>query len=409
MDENQLQKRPKVDWANVFPKFVIGLFLFLLGLWIGRTVSLPFLPAEQNKINILNKFYQRDNVDFTTFWKTWDLLQETYLEKKQLEPQKLLQGAISGLVEAVGDPYTSYFDPEANKTFNEVLSGQFEGVGMELGVKEGKLVVIAPLEGSPADKAGILAGDQLIAIDDKDATTYSIGEAVKLVRGKAGSKIKLSIKREGKSEILEFNLTREKIVINTVRLSFVEDAAVISVNRFGEDTNKEWDKAVNEVITKGSSKILIDVRNNPGGLLTSAIYISNEFLPASTTVVVEEDSNGKRLTLSTTREGKLQGKETVILINKGSASASEIFAGALQDLGKAEIVGEQSFGKGVVQKVTNYTDGSGVHVTIAKWLTPKGTWVHNKGVKPDFEVKMSEADFSSGKDPQKERALEILK
>lgn len=412
MEENQVSKTnlKKIDWANAFPKFIVGLFLFLLGLWVGRSVSLPFLPGEnQPKINILNKLYSKDNVDFATFWQTWDLLNSTYLNKKDLNGQKLLDGAIFGLVQAAGDPYTAYFDKESNSNFNEQISGQLEGVGLEIGIKDSKLVVIAPLDGSPGAKAGILAGDQIVAINGKDASNYTIGEAVKIIRGKAGTKVTLLIIRSGHADPIKFELTREKITVNTVRLHYEGDAAWISISRFGEETNKEWDKAVNDIVTKGTKKIVIDLRNNPGGLLTSAIYTSNEFLPKGQMVVQEEDSDGKRFPYLTDREGRLQEVKTIVLINKGSASASEILSGALQDLDKATIAGETSFGKGTVQKPTSFSDGSGVHITFAKWLTPKGNWIHGKGITPNIVVALTEDDFKKGKDPQKDKALDLLK
>lgn len=399
----------KEQTNQTFPKIIIAIFLFVLGVWVGRNVSLPFIPSDQPKIEVLNKLYKKDDVDFATFWEVWDKLNTTFLDKKKLSGEKLLHGAISGLVEAAGDPYTSYYDPDANKSFNDELAGTFEGVGIELGVKDNKLVVIAPLEDSPAKKAGVKAGDRIVLIDGKDASKFSISDAVKMIRGQAGTKIKLTVTREGKTEPLSFELTREKITIKTIKLEIDSGVAKINLSRFGDNTQKEWDDAVNEITTKGVNKIILDLRDDPGGRLDAAIYIANDFLPTNTVVVQQEDSNGNRKAARTDHDGRLQGVELVILINKGSASASEIVSGALQDHKKAQIVGETSFGKGTVQSVADLKDGSGLHITIAKWLTPNGNWIHGQGIKPDIEIKLSEEDVKADKDPQLDKAKELLR
>ncbi len=399
----------KNNFNQIFPKIVVSIFLFILGIWVGRYIDLPFLQTNPPKYQVLNKIYTKDNVDFSTFWQVWDKLNTTYLNKKDLNGQKLMQGAISGLVNAAGDPYTSYFDPSANKSFTDQISGSFEGVGMELGVKDNKLVVIAPLEDSPAKKAGILAGDQILQIDSKDATKMTLGEAVALIRGKSGTSIKLQILHEGNSKATSVTLTRATITIKTVKSSIQGDTAVITVSEFGDNTRDEWDSVVNELVSKGIKKIVLDLRNDPGGRFDSAIHIAGDFLNKNDVVVEQEDANGNRQEFRSDTDPRLTNTQVVILINKGSASASEIVTGALMDHDKATLVGETSFGKGTVQAVTDLKDGSGLHITIAKWLTPKGTWVHGKGIKPDYEVKMTQDDVNAGKDPQKDKALDLLK
>lgn len=400
----------KKQSLQIFPKFIIAVFVFILGIWIGRNVSLPFFPeSNQPKYQVLNRLDSKDNVDFATFWEAWDQLNTTYLDKKNLSGEKLMQGAIQGLIKAAGDPYTSYFDPDANTSFNNELSGTFEGVGMELGVRDDKLVVIAPLDDSPAAKAGILAGDRIVEIDGEDATRYDIGAAVSKIRGKAGSKVKMVLTREGRAEPLELELTRATINVKSVKTKIDSGVAIVTVTRFGDNTKSEWDQAVNEITTKGIKKVILDLRNDPGGRLDTAIAIAGEFGTKKEFVVQQEDSNGKRNQFYPEQDGRLQGVETVVLVNKGSASASEIVAGALQDRKKATVVGETSFGKGTVQAVTDLKDGSALHITIAKWLTPNGNWVHGKGIKPGVEVERTEADVNSGKDPQLDRARELLK
>ncbi len=403
-------EQEKSQNPQIFPKFIIAVFLFVLGIWIGRNVAIPFFPeADQPKYQVLNRLNSKDDVDFSTFWETWDKLNTTFLNKKDLAGEKLVQGAIEGLVNAAGDPYTSYFNPDDNTSFNNELSGTFEGVGMELGVKESKLVVIAPLDDSPASKAGILAGDRIVEIEGKDATKYSIADAVSMIRGKAGTKIKITLTREGRVDPLKLELTRATISVKSIKSRYEGDVAIINITRFGDTTKEEWDKVVSEYITKGTKKIIIDLRNDPGGRLDVAIAIAGEFVTKKDSVVQQEDSDGKRQQFYSQIDGRLQNVEAVILINKGSASASEIVAGALQDYKKATVVGETSFGKGTVQAVTDLKDGSGLHITIAKWLTPKGNWIHGKGIKPDVEVGLTEADALAGKDPQLQKALSLLK
>lgn len=395
---------------QIFPKFIVAVFLFILGIWIGRNIDIPFFPEpETPKYQVLNRLNSKDNLDFSTFWEAWDKLNASYLNKKDLTGEKLLQGAIDGMITAVGDPYTSYYDPESNNTFNKELSGKFEGVGMELGVSDNQLVVIAPLDDSPASKAGILAGDRIVAIEGKDASKFTIADAVSIIRGKAGTKVKITFLRKDKVDPFEIELTRATINVKSIKTKFESDKAIITITRFGENTKSEWDSVVNELATKGIKKLILDLRNNPGGQLDTAINIAGEFVSQKDAVVQQEDSDGKRQQFYAKTDGRLQGAAIVVLINKGSASASEIVAGALKDYKKAKIIGENSFGKGTVQAVTNLKDGSGLHITVAKWLTPNGSWVHGKGIKPDFEVVLTEEDISAGQDPQMQKALDLLK
>lgn len=396
------------DTGSIFPKFIVIVFLLLLGFWFGRYVDVPFLPNNQAKISVTNKLYSRDNVDFSSFWQVWDKLNNDFLFKKDLSGTKLLQGAIKGLVTAAGDPYTAYFDPDANSSFNDQISGSFEGVGMELGFKDNNIVVIAPIEDSPAEKAGIKAGDRIISIDKKDATTMTLADAVKIIRGKSGTKVTLEILRGTETTMRKFELTRGTITVKTIKLTIDKDTAVINLNQFGNNTNDEWDKVVNEITTKGIKKVVLDLRNNPGGLLESAIHVAGDFLTTKDTIVQQEDANGNRQPMYSNSDGRLQDFKIVILINKGSASASEIVTGALIDHKKAQTVGDTSFGKGTVQTVDDLQDGSGLHITVAKWLTPNGTWVHKKGITPNYKVDITDQNIKDSVDPQLTKAREVL-
>ncbi|MDP2671218.1 MAG: S41 family peptidase [bacterium] len=391
-----------------------ALVLFALGVWIGQNFDInvgqkttrgEFKPL----ISLSNRQTPTNTtVSFNQFWEVWDHLTSEYLNKNDIDQQKLLYGAISGLVEAAGDPYTVYLDPESNKDFDSQLNGTFEGVGIEIGSKDGKLVVISPIEGTPAMEAGVLAGDIITKIDGKDASSLSLVEAVKTIRGQAGTPVHFVFSRAGK--LVNKTITRTKITIKSVEFANKgEEVAVIRINRFGDSTQEEWDSAVNKFTSGKFQKLILDLRNNPGGRLDTAIYIANEFVAAGTSVVLEEDSGGNRQEFKGERNGRLQEITPVVLLNKGSASASEIVAGALRDLKGAPLLGETSYGKGTVQKVEDLEAGAALHITIAKWLTPKGIWVHGKGLKPDTEVKLTAKDIKANKDPQLEAALKLLK
>ena len=395
-----------------YPAAVAGLILFLVGIWVGQNATLGFLKtgSARTPVSLFNRASPSGvTVDFGEFWNVWDKVTKEHLDKKGVDQQKLLYGAIGGLVNSLGDPYTVFLDPENNKSFNSELSGVYEGVGIEIGSKDGRLLVIAPISGSPAGKAGVLASDVIAKIDGKDTSSMTIPDAVKAIRGQAGTNIKLTLLRDGKA--IELDLKRAKITVKSV--DFVDKGAgvaLIKISRFGDTTKDEWSDAINKFVSEGFSKLILDLRNDPGGRLDTAVYVLGEFVKTGTVMVQEEDANGLRQEFKSDREGRLQAVTPVILVNKGSASASEIVAGGLRDLLGSKLVGEKSFGKGTVQKVEDLTKGAGLHITVAKWLTPKGTWVNaNGGLSVDFEVKLTEADIASGKDPQLAKALSLVK
>lgn len=386
---------------------------FLVGWQLGHR-DLEFKISNfRPSISIINKEPAKTvNVDFKLFWDVWDLLSRAYLDKKALDPQKMFYGAISGMVAAIGDPYTVFLPPEQQKFSREELNGSFEGVGIQLGFnKEKRLAVIAPLDGTPAQKAGILPADMIIKIDEKDTTNMTLPEAVNLIRGTKGTSVKLTILREGESEPREFTLTRDNIIVKSVEVSYKtissgNKAAVIKLSRFGERTKDEWNEAVSSLLSAGSKEVVLDLRNNPGGFLEGAVFIASEFLDSGD-VVLQENSQGERTNFKVNRAGKLTQIPVVVLINKGSASASEIVAGALQDRKRAQLVGEKSFGKGTIQEAQNLAYDTGIHITVAKWLTPADRWVNDsQGLDPDVKIEMDKED--STKDPQLEKALEMF-
>lgn len=383
-----------------------GWQLSLFGLSQNNPLSsgtIPLVVNQQPPAGLVQ------NIDFSLFWKVWQKVSEQYIDRGAVDAQKMFYGAISGMVQSVGDPYTVFLTPDQNKGVKEELSGSFDGVGIQLGYRDKQLVVIAPLKGTPADKAGVRAQDAIVKIGDKDTFNMTLPEAVSLIRGKKGTKVKLTLVRQGHDEPIVFELTRDTIKIKSVEVQFLENnIAWVKLSRFGEDTNKEWAGVVDEIVKNNAKGVILDVRNNPGGLLEVAIHVASDFLDGGI-VLQRESAGGVKEPLSVVKKGKLLNIPVVALVNKGSASASEIVAGALQDRGRAKIVGEQSFGKGSVQDSQELEKGAGLHITIAKWLLPSGKWINSTGLTPDYKVEISEDDAKGGRDPQLDRAKELLK
>lgn len=396
--------------------FLIALLIFIGGFRLGQISQVDFHTVPP-QVRFINQTQPKNiTIDFQLFWDTWTMLNQQYFDKRMLDPQKMFYGAIQGMVAGVGDPYTVFLPPSQQQSSKEDLDGAFDGVGIELGFnKDNHLVVIAPLSDTPADKAGILPGDLIVKIDGKDSTSLSLVDAVKLIRGPKDSTVTLTVYRSGESATRDIKVTRDMIVVKSVEVKYVDSPgkkkiAVIKLSRFGERTNQEWDQAVNDILSKGVSGIVLDVRNNPGGLLDGAVYITSEFLKSGT-VVIQENNNGSRVPLTVNRAAKIPQTPLVVLINKGSASASEIVSGALQDHNRAKLIGEQSFGKGTIQEAQDLPNGTGIHITIARWLTPNGRWVNDLGgLKPDIEVKIGPAEQAKNPtdDPQMKKAIEIL-
>lgn len=396
---------------------LLVVFAVLCG-WTGfvlgeRRLNLKFTdwkPAVVVNQNPYPKTAQKG--DFEMFWKVWTRVSELYVDKDKLDTKKMIEGAISGMVAAIGDPYTAYFPVAQNKEFKEEIGGTFGGVGIELGYKDDKLSVVAPLDDTPAAKARILAGDFILKITDEakkiDKITdgLAIAEAVKLIRGEIGSKVKLTLFRKGLDKPFEVELTRSEIVVKSVRVTYEKDVAIIKLSRFGDRTKNEWNSIVSEILNKGSKGVIVDLRNNPGGYLEMAVYTAGEFLPNGKNVVTQRYGDGREDQNKVDRNGRMLSMPLVVLVNGGSASASEIFAGAIQDYKRGKIVGVQSFGKGSVQQPEDLSDGSAVHVTIAKWLRPNGNWIDKLGITPDVKIEFKENE--KGEDNQLKEALELF-
>lgn len=378
--------------------FSLVLFSGGVGYWQGtHQVEIEkALPAE------------KQNLDFSLFWDVWQRLENSYIDKKALNSQNMFWGAVKGMVASLGDPYTVFLPPADNKQTKEDLTGEFEGVGIQLGFKDSQLVVVAPLRGMPAEVVGVKAGDFILKIEDKETTGITLPEAVRLIRGPRGTKIKLTLLHEGEKEPYEVTIVRETIVVPSVEVEFVGGVAHLKLMRFGEKTGEEWEKAVQEIVLKCQQEeclgVVLDLRNNPGGYLSGSVFIASEFLPSGV-VVQQESAKGLKEMFSVNRRGKLTDMDLVVLVNEGSASASEIVAGVLQDYKRAKILGVKTFGKGTIQEAQELIGGSGLHVTTARWLLPGGRSIDKSGVVPDIEVK---DDPKAEVDVQLEKAIEIL-
>lgn len=418
MEENTLL--PADRGHQLFKRAFLGffiVFLFVGVYWIGYERGRGMdTSREETSLSpadaiIINKKSQDTTIDFSLFWKVWGILENKYVDKSKLDARELFYGAIDGMLAATGDPYTTFFSPKENQEFNEDISGTFEGIGAEMGIKDDIITIIAPLEGMPAEKAGLLAGDRIVKIDDVNSSTYSLDEAVKHIRGPKGTEVKLTIFREGEEETRDVMVARAVILVKSVRFEMKDDGiAYIKVNRFGDDTEKEFKSAVSETLQKKAKGIVIDLRNNPGGFLDTAVDMASQMLPAGKVVVMEEDGAGTRKELKARGGDVLSAFPTVVLINQGSASASEILAGALRDnRDNVTLVGKKSFGKGSVQELISVSKETAVKITVARWLTPSGKQIHNVGIVPDIEVGLSSDDIKEKRDPQLDRAIEELK
>jgi carboxyl-terminal processing protease len=394
--------------SNLIPKALFVILVFAFGIWVGQNVALPFGGDRGPIFSVLNKKApNKITVDFDPFWETWEAVTTDYLERTKIDPQKLLYGAIGGMVDAVGDPYTVFLDPDQNREFELSLSGTYEGVGIELDVRNDQLVVVAPIEGTPAQKAGVASGDKILEIDGISTATLTIQESVQKMRGAAGTSVVLRLQRDKRA--FDVKLTRAKITLKSVEFEDLGGGiAKLKIIRFGDNTLSQWNEAVNKVVAGGFTKVILDLRNNPGGRLDHSISVAGDFVAKGSVILQQEKASGKKQPFRSSEEAKLLDTKVTVLINKGSASASEIVAGALRDLRSVKLVGETTFGKGTIQTVADISEGAGLHITIAKWLTPDGTWVNQKGLKPDIEVKLTEEDIEADRDPQLDRAKRLL-
>jgi len=402
-------------------KFIIYLCVVILAVGVGYRLGKSDMSVSLEGIKPVVKIdraapVDKSNVDFKLFWQVWDRLEANYLRRDGLVPDKMVIGAISGMVSALGDPYTVFLPPTEQKMSKADLAGIFDGVGIELGYKDGKMVVVSPLKDSPAEKAGVKSGDYIAWIKDavkkidKSTQGMTLPQAVEIIRGVSGSEVTMTLVRDAVEKPFDVVLKRAPILVKSVEVVFDDNTQIakLKLMRFGDQTNQEWNAAVTSILAHSPrvKGVVLDLRNNPGGYLQGAIYIASEFI-ADGPVVKQENSGGRGTDVyNVDRKGFLTKIPLVVLINEGSASASEILAGALGERIKAKIVGQKSFGKGTVQEAEEFPGGSGLHITIARWLLPSGKSIDKEGITPDYVVAMDDKDQT--KDPQMDKAVEIF-
>lgn len=393
---------------------IVVLAIFCAGVFTGTSkVVSHFLTPRQADLSSISAAAP-SNIDLSEFWYVWNLMNKKYPFSAQAPSDaNKVYGAIQGLVSSYKDPYTMFFPPQEAKLFNAQVKGSFGGIGVEVGIKDGVIMVIAPLKGSPAAKVGIKSGDVITEIDGKKTDLLDIDTAVSLIRGDVGTTVDLGVVRKGSPDVQHFVVTRDIVNLPVIDTAQKGDVFVISLYSFSEDSAQKFTDALNQFVKSGKSKLIIDLRNNPGGYLDAAVDIASYFLPSGQTVVREDSGSSTPEVVHQSKGYTLLAKnpQMAILVNGGSASASEILSGALSEHGVAKLVGTTTFGKGSVQEVVDLDDGSSVKITVAKWLTPNGVSISDKGIKPDIEV---EGDITQDpktgviKDPQLDAAIKLL-
>ncbi len=371
--------------------------VFALGCWVGVTKIAYHVP-------------QPGTIDFSLFWDAYNKIQKNYIDPSKITNQKIIYGAIEGMTNSLGDPYTNFFDPQQAQRFQQDLEGSFEGIGAEIGIKKDLLTIIAPLKGTPAEKAGLKSGDIVVKINGEDSTNMTADEAVDLIRGQKGTSVTLTILRDGWNNTKDIKIVRDTIKVPSIEWSLKDgDVAYIQIYQFDDTLPADFQTIALAILQSPAKKIVLDLRDDPGGYLEAAQNIAGWFLQKGQTITIEDFGKDKpQQTYKADGNSELANYPIVVLINQGSASASEILAGSLRDDRNVKLIGNKSFGKGCVQEVVNLKGGSFLKVTIANWLTPKGSSISNVGLTPDIKIDITDQDIQQKKDPQLDKALEIV-
>ncbi len=413
------QKKGSRGLLGIGLALLLAVGAFFSGVHVG-TVGSNVIEASGLQAGAFSWLWNSPNTvpdteaDLEPFWRVWNMLEEKYVagEDNGVSTEDRINGAIEGLVDSYGDPYTVFMPPAESAAFEESISGNFSGVGMEVGMRDGLITVIAPLPDTPAERAGALPGDVIVSISGTSTERMNVDEAVKLIRGPENTTVVLTVYREGSSELLELSMVREVITIPTSDTEIKGDAFVISLYNFNALAEKQMDAALAEYAKSGKKKLVIDLRGNPGGYLESATAIASYFLEEGKVIVRENFGDGREETVYRSQgrgKGDFTPDNLVVLVDEGSASASEILAGALSEHGVATLIGTKTFGKGSVQELINLPDGSSLKVTIARWFTPTGHSISEGGLEPNVTVERTPDDRTADKDPQLDAALEWLK
>ncbi|MCK4635674.1 MAG: S41 family peptidase [Candidatus Moranbacteria bacterium] len=400
----------------VFTALFFSLIFLLVGFFLGKELTgekISTIPFN-NSSTVENAISKNEEIDFTLFWEVWDLLEKKYVDHDQLDSQEMMYGAINGMLMSTGDPHTIFLDAEQKKALEEELSGDFEGIGAEIGIKDNILTVVSPLDDSPAMRSGLMAGDKIVKINGEETSGLNIYEAVSKIKGKKGTEVVLNIYRSGEDDVRDVSVIRDAINVKSVKVEFVGDVAHIKLMQFGLHTKNELEKVIGEIQdTKNIKGVVLDVRNNSGGYMGTAIEVASKFLKNDLLVVSQLEVDDKEEKHYSYGYAPFVNIPVVVLINEGSASASEIVAGALRDnRDDIVLVGKKSYGKGSVQElIPNKATKkkTAAKITIAKWFTPNGDQINEKGIEPDVEVEFSIEDYENDRDPQLDKAIEVLK
>lgn len=375
--------------------------IFVLGYILGNRQNVPLT-------SLLPTGSSQQSISFSRLDEVWELLQDRYVQES-INQTEAVYGALQGMVASLKDPYTVFLTPGESESFQEEIEGTLKGIGAEIGIKENQLVVIAPLPGSPAERSGLAAGDRIIAIDGVESSTMTLAEAVGRIRGEEGTSVVILIQKLNETTTKELSIVREKITIQSVRWDTLDQNTVhLKISYFGPQTGREFANALSEVIARGTKGIILDLRSNPGGYLDAAVAVASAFLAEGQIVVIERFKDGHETEYPARQEIQAGDVPVVALVNQGTASGAEIVAGALQDHHRATIVGVKTFGKGSVQEFKEFSDGSSLKLTVAKWLTPNGRSINDLGVAPDEVVEVNQADLDAERDDQLERSQSIL-
>ena len=407
------QKKP---WYQRYNKSYIWVFFVVLAFFVGF-LSGQYNVGSQDSEQIISKttgtltslFGNTPNIDTRLFKEVWDEIHSQYIYKGKIDDSQLYYGSIAGMVSALGDPHTTFMDPKASKEFQDDLKGEFSGIGAEIGRKNNIIVIIAALPGTPAEKAGLKSGDRILAINGQNATDFSADKAVSLIRGDKGTKVVLSILSKGENQAKDVTIIRDKINVPSVTYKQEKNIGITKITSFNDDTSSVFSGIAKKVVTQNLNGLIIDLRNNPGGYLDKAVDLAGYWLEPGQVVVREEFADkSQNLEHKAGNSMSLRKFKTVILVNEGSASASEILAGALKDYNIAQLVGQKTYGKGSVQKLIPLLSDSALKITVAKWLTPSGTSIEPDGITPDEIVDFTIEDYNNDRDPQMDKAIELI-
>ncbi|MBN2087099.1 S41 family peptidase [Candidatus Peregrinibacteria bacterium] len=401
-------QKPQSSSPKILGFIIMLVFVFMLGWNVGVNHTYQKDIFDSNNI-VLSPYGEAETVNMQLFWDTWNILSGKYVDPHKLDSQKMIFGAVSGMVDSLDDPYTGFMTPKENKEFQDSLDGTLEGIGAELTMRHGLITVVSPLKGSPAKRAGLQPEDIIVEVNGESVEEMSFEQAVIKIRGEKGTAVVLTIIRGNVPEPIKLSIVRDKINVDSVSWEIKDQIAIIEINQFGNGTRYEFSKAVNEILNKRPKGAILDLRYNGGGYLEGAVDIVSEFIESGKVVTIKKRNPDEDEIIYTSGQARITSIPLVVLINKGSASASEIVAGAIQDNGRGYIIGETSFGKGTVQEVENLIGGASLRVTVAKWFTPNDNNISEVGITPDLIVERTPEDYENNTDPQMDAAMEYLK